>query len=1036
MTVDVAPHASSTAPQPGYSDWPPDPYKGLNYFTAADAPLFTQRDDDIDDVAALLGNFDLQALLLHGASGTGKSSFLRAGLIPRLQNSQREFGRNFCFLREIGKDGSPGDPLLIRATDDPVARIAEALLAAANYQREMISDAARDKVLAALGGFLPQDRNKVLPSILTALQALTAPPQRDLFILVVDQAEEVLTLPPAKETHNAREAFFTLIEEICLHRLDLRAIISLRTEYYGRFCSAFRIQPTHKLTPHTEVWAGLMDYLFRPLRDRDQIAAAIRQPTLSEASLHGDGLPPPRSKYGFCYEEDLLESTGDPPEQIKVDLPEIIAADLLSQAGEASRMAAMQIVCRQLHERVVRVEKRSKITQQDYIRFGRANGVIDSFLVRAIQDAAKASGLPPLAEQGLDSWVLVLSRVVGRSEGSTVQTLIASEEDLIEEASKQNISPEVAHAMLREMVHPDRRLLRPAGGETGTPAYSLGHDSLGPALLRVRAAAGVRAAEARIRAEGEMKIARERELADRRVKDERNRSRLILAWTMVLIVGFVAAGALAATNWILPLREKVRLLTDYGTRDPTTDFRLRLLLLTAALRQSDTPLGRWVVDPEPTKAAMRQALLRAPIYGGRFTAAAEDAQDHRIVLLSNDRLFTRDLDSGKDSRPFILPPIADDLPTGARISVGSTILQDGSDALVAYRSNGASLLTGTTERSGLIASAIRFPDSFVKRNMFATRADISGGRIRLIGLQWEQGAVKEMGAFQILDNLGPEIATENPDKYLLDWERTARRANRLPVLADDCNDYAVLGQSPPSPPLQQRGLTLWLGRSGEDAHPTVLPAVPRSLEQAARSTVAFARGCGAALVLDGPNELEVINLNQKQLRADGQPMLFAVPQPLSGFVSPSSMQASALLAGTRMDNGRTWRVMWLTARGLAVMDVAGAGGGRAAPSDTSLDPMLTGLDTHSGQGQLKVSRDGQFALLVQQGLPSEGAEVRAYDLRFASRERSLDGLTSVAALVHEACRIAAYQTGDNKLDDGEMISWLGTKWAQQPCAGI
>jgi hypothetical protein len=128
--------------------------------------------------------------------------------------------------------------------------------------------------------------------------------------------------------------------------------------------------------------------------------------------------------------------------------------------------------------------------------------------------------------------------------------------------------------------------------------------------------------------------------------------------------------------------------------------------------------------------------------------------------------------------------------------------------------------------------------------------------------------------------------------------------------------------------------------------------------------------------------------------------------------------------------------MWLTVRGLAVADFAAAAGGGTAASDAPLEPMLTGLDAHGGAGQLMVSRDGRFALLVQQGPPSEGVEVRAYDLRFAARKQSLDALTSVAELVREACRVAAYQTGSNKLDDGEMISWLGSKSAQQPCSGI
>src|SRR5205085_9111613 len=73
--------------------WPRDPYKGLDYFSATDAPLFGQRETEINDMVALLCSFDTRAVLLHGGTGTGKSSFLRAGLCQRLRNLPAEEGR-------------------------------------------------------------------------------------------------------------------------------------------------------------------------------------------------------------------------------------------------------------------------------------------------------------------------------------------------------------------------------------------------------------------------------------------------------------------------------------------------------------------------------------------------------------------------------------------------------------------------------------------------------------------------------------------------------------------------------------------------------------------------------------------------------------------------------------------------------------------------------------------------------------------------------------------------------------------------------
>src|SRR4051794_27343285 len=85
MSAQPETAAPPTADLPCSTQWPREPYKGLNYFSAADAPLFGQRETEINDVVALLCSFDTRALLLHGGTGTGKSSFLRAGLCPYLQ---------------------------------------------------------------------------------------------------------------------------------------------------------------------------------------------------------------------------------------------------------------------------------------------------------------------------------------------------------------------------------------------------------------------------------------------------------------------------------------------------------------------------------------------------------------------------------------------------------------------------------------------------------------------------------------------------------------------------------------------------------------------------------------------------------------------------------------------------------------------------------------------------------------------------------------------------------------------------------------
>lgn len=251
--------------------------QGPKFLHSRDVLLFSQRDEDIEDCAALVDDFTTRVLILHGSSGSGKSSFIRAGLIPRLELAA-EASCSFFFLRQAS---DTSEPLLIRATDDPVARIHHSLQAAAkNDQR--IPPRAREGMLTALAGDPPYDRLAAMEKILAALTALTAS-LRDTFVLLVDQAEEILTLPAEGDAKNRRKAFFTLLEGICFSRIDMRAVVSLRTEYYGRFCSFFHIRPTISLTAAAETRAGLVDFLLRGFSGANRIAAAIRWPTFSSS---------------------------------------------------------------------------------------------------------------------------------------------------------------------------------------------------------------------------------------------------------------------------------------------------------------------------------------------------------------------------------------------------------------------------------------------------------------------------------------------------------------------------------------------------------------------------------------------------------------------------------------------------------------------------------------------------------------------------------------------------------------------------------
>lgn len=62
------------------------PYKGLQYFTEADADLFFGREKIVSDLFNKLKTTNL--ITIVGVSGSGKSSIVRAGLIPILRDNK------------------------------------------------------------------------------------------------------------------------------------------------------------------------------------------------------------------------------------------------------------------------------------------------------------------------------------------------------------------------------------------------------------------------------------------------------------------------------------------------------------------------------------------------------------------------------------------------------------------------------------------------------------------------------------------------------------------------------------------------------------------------------------------------------------------------------------------------------------------------------------------------------------------------------------------------------------------------------------
>ena len=219
--------------------WPPRtdperaPYRGWEPFEEIDAGVFFGRDAVIArGVDALLGmRFRLLATMsglkslfvVLGPSGSGKSSFLRAGLIPRLRRKDREF----MVLGIMRPQGNPltGDSGLAAAIhagreslDLPSPSLGNIKMACGERDVDQIFQLLREIRFAAAAQL--------------ALAGPTAPTAAPTLILPIDQAEELFSAEAGPQT----EEFLTMLAEL-IHRINadevgLVVAVTIRTDRY------------------------------------------------------------------------------------------------------------------------------------------------------------------------------------------------------------------------------------------------------------------------------------------------------------------------------------------------------------------------------------------------------------------------------------------------------------------------------------------------------------------------------------------------------------------------------------------------------------------------------------------------------------------------------------------------------------------------------------------------------------------------------------------------------------------------------------
>lgn len=443
--------------------WPTLPYKGLTYYGPVDVPLFAGREGDVEQCAKLLGLNSTRILILHGATGCGKSSFLRAGLIPFVEQG------GFAFQR----DTEAGKAIFVRSTDNPLGKLAESVydFCSQTYQIDTYFGSETLDLSKLLSAY--KDRTDFLEragaraeEIVQVLNEIASSWPLTL-VLVIDQAEEVLTVNVGEEGEKYRKQLFEFMSLFSKKKFDLKLLVALRTEFYGRFFDRVR-----QVAADT---VNIRDYLLSELSE-DQIIAAIERPT-RKVDIGSWGKP--YDQYRFEYQPGVAET---------------IANDLKAMAGAGGGLPVMQIVCDNLY-RLTKLKAEALeqthwvIKENDYRDLGGIEGQMDGHVRRVLEDLCRENSIRDLAVvKEMDAWKEVLSKLVKTQVDGTVTTELSSAESLKKIAEETGCKiPFDAGALY--LSNDERRILRPVDVidlKTKKPihCYSLGHDVIGLVLRR------------------------------------------------------------------------------------------------------------------------------------------------------------------------------------------------------------------------------------------------------------------------------------------------------------------------------------------------------------------------------------------------------------------------------------------------------------------------------------------------------------------------------------------------------------------------
>src|SRR5665213_2259163 len=182
--------------------WQGSPYPGLRSFTTEEASIFFGRGREVDGLIGRLRDPTQYFLSVVAASGTGKSSLIRAGLIPRLRDGAIEGSQLWRII-----SFSPG-----ALGDNPLVSLAAELLRISKHP-----------------ALRPAEVAEILKDSPEYIDEYIGEPIEAGLVIFIDQFEELFTLAAVAQ----RRPFLELLTYGVHHR-SIRVIITLRSDFLSQ----------------------------------------------------------------------------------------------------------------------------------------------------------------------------------------------------------------------------------------------------------------------------------------------------------------------------------------------------------------------------------------------------------------------------------------------------------------------------------------------------------------------------------------------------------------------------------------------------------------------------------------------------------------------------------------------------------------------------------------------------------------------------------------------------------------------------------